>query len=108
MYKDPRIYFAINCTPNSGPTIDNRIVTGDYLSIQLEKKAIDFIIDTSNVLFDDSTNKVYLSRIFKWFKRDFNQDQDSLLQYILKYYKDRDLIKTIDIKVYKIKYSKYD
>ena len=39
-YKDPRIHFAINCASNSCPPIGNRIVTGNDLDSQLEKKLL--------------------------------------------------------------------
>ena len=107
-YNDPRIHFAINCASNSCPPIGNRIVTGDNLSDQLNKKATDFINDTTNVRFDHSNKKVYLSRIFKWYKKDFTHNHNDLLEYILEYHKDGSEIKYTDVSTYNIIYNKYD
>ena len=107
-YKDPRIHFAINCASNSCPPIGNRIVTGENLSEQLDKKAFDFINNAANVRFDHRAKKVYLSRIFKWFKKDFTRNHTSLLEYILKYHSAKDLIEYDEISSYKIIYNQYD
>lgn len=108
-YKDPRIHFAINCASNSCPPIGNRIVTGDNLNSQLDKKAFNFINDPSNVRIDHINKKIHLSRIFKWFKKDFTQNHEDLLSYIFDYYKDigaKQKTKIID--TYQIIFNKYD
>ena len=108
-YKDPRIHFAINCASNSCPPIGNRIVSGNYLDDQLNKKAIDFINAPTNVNFNYENKTVSVSRIFKWFKNDFLIDNDSLIEYILKYRTDISIEKKVDIaKNYKITFLKYD
>ena len=108
-YKDPRIHFAINCASNSCPPIGNSIVTGVKLDRQLDKKAIDFIRDDNNVQINHSTKEVYLSRIFKWFSKDFLRENDSLIEYVLKYRDDLQKDDKINIiNNYKIKFLKYD
>jgi hypothetical protein len=108
-YKDPRIHFAINCASNSCPPIGNRIVTGDNLDNQLDKKASSFINHASNVRFDHANKEIHLSRIFKWFKKDFTQNNGDLLLYISTYHNDistkqqKELIST-----YQIVFNKYD
>jgi len=108
-YKDPRIHFAINCASTSCPPIGNRIVNGKGLDEQLNRKAIDFINDKSNVSIDHKKEIVYLSRIFKWFKKDFVSENRRLIDYILEYRKDINDIQKEKISInYKIEFFKYD
>ena len=108
-YSDPRIHFAINCASNSCPPIGNRIVTGTNLDLQLDKKTIDFINDDSNIFIDIDAKTIHLSRIFKWFRKDFLKDQNTLIKYVLKYRSDVSKELRNDLLTnYKIKFLKYD
>ena len=108
-YKDPRFHFAINCASNSCSPIGNRIFTGNKLDEQLDRKAFNFINDPSNVLIDQVNQEIHLSRIFKWFKKDFTQNHKDLLSYILGYFDDTNAKKKAEIlSTYKIVYNKYD
>ena len=98
---DPRIHFAINCASKSCPPLGNRILVGDNLNQQLDEKTFNFINNVDNVFIDYDTNTIYLSRIFKWFKKDFG----NIKAYISHYLNDIDYE---SIKDYKIKYFKYD
>ncbi len=107
-YKDPRIHFAINCASNSCPPIGSRIVTGENLDKQLDSKASAFINDSSNVRIDHTNKEIHLSRIFKWFKKDFTTKHNNLILYILGYRYDIDSSNEAAIGSYKIIYNKYD
>ncbi len=108
-YQDPRIHFAINCASNSCPPIGNRIVTGNRLDEQLDQKASNFINESENVLIDHNNKEIYLSRIFKWFKKDFIKNHENVLSFILSYRKDINIQQRADIiNTYKIIYNKYD
>lgn len=108
-YKDPRIHFAINCASNSCPPIGNRIIAGNDLDEQLEEKTHNFINDPSNVRFDHTNKEIHLSRIFKWYKKDFLQNHKNLLSYIFDYLDDISAKQRTNIvNTYKIVYNKYD
>lgn len=107
-YQDPRIHFAINCASNSCPPIGNRIVTGENLDKQLDNKASAFINDSLNVRIDHANKEIHLSRIFKWFKKDFTKKHDNLILYILGYRNDIDSNNESEIGSYKIVFNKYD
>jgi hypothetical protein len=71
-YKDPRIHFAINCASISCPPLLNAPYLGSELDRQLDKVTMKFINDPdSNFVKGDS---LHVSKIFKWFKEDFNGD----------------------------------
>ncbi|MEE8340534.1 MAG: DUF547 domain-containing protein [Candidatus Neomarinimicrobiota bacterium] len=108
-YQDPRIHFAINCASNSCPPIGNRIVTGGNLDEQLDLKTYNFINDPSNVRIDHTKKEVHLSRIFKWYKKDFTKKHEDLLSYIFGFMDDISINQDAEIvKTYQIIYNKYD
>ena len=99
---DPRIHFAISCGSKSCPPLGQRIFLGSTLDLQLEKSAKDFINDKNNVFIDFDNKTLYLNKIFKWYKKDFN----NVKKYIVKYLNDGTSFN--QIKGFNIKYNDYD
>ncbi len=96
---EPRIHFAINCASYSCPQLLNEAYTAATMESQLTHAAKSFINDAKrNTL---GANKVELSEIFKWFKKDFTQN-GSLISYINTY-----ADSPIETKA-KVKYRNYD
>jgi hypothetical protein len=72
VFKDPRVHFAVNCASISCPPLQDKPFTGADLERQLDAAAMSFINDPqSNFVRGD---KLYVSRIFKWFGEDFGND----------------------------------
>jgi hypothetical protein len=94
---EPRIHFAINCASGSCPKLLNEAYTPEKLEEQLEKVTHGFINSGNNTI---SSNKLELSRIFKWYKGDFKNGE--LIQFIDPYTEVK-----IDPKA-KISYKEYD
>jgi hypothetical protein len=92
--EEPRIHFAINCASYSCPRLLNRAFTASKLEEQLETVTSQFINDpTRNKI---SKNAVELSKIFKWYKRDFT-NKNTLIEY-LNTYSDLKILPKADIK----------
>lgn len=72
--KDSRLHFALNCASDSCPVLR----PWEWSDEQLDAAARDFINDRANVSIDDDT--VYLSSIFKWYKKEFPDDMYGYLQ----------------------------
>ncbi|MEE8478589.1 MAG: DUF547 domain-containing protein, partial [Candidatus Neomarinimicrobiota bacterium] len=109
IYKDPRIHFAINCASKSCPPIGNNLVTGNNLGEQLDIKTYNFINNPANFLIDHTNKEIHLSRIFKWYKKDFTQNYESVLSYIYHYLDNLSTKQKIVINnTYRIVYNKYD
>jgi len=102
-YNDPRIHFAINCASNSCPPIGHRIVTGINLDQQLNDKTRDFINNPANVMVDHKKRMIVLSKIFKWYKKDFESGGTTLVDYLNKY-RDEPILKSS----YMIIFQDYD
>jgi Protein of unknown function, DUF547 len=69
---EPRIHFAINCASLSCPKLRNEAYNAQKLEDQLNLQAIAFINDSVRNQFDVANNTARLSKIFDWFKKDFD------------------------------------
>jgi len=72
--KDPRLHFALNCGSESCPVLR----AWEWNDEQLDEAAREFVNDPQNVTIENE--KLYLSRIFKWYKKDFPKDIPAYLQ----------------------------
>lgn len=81
-FKDPRIHFAINCASISCPALLDEAFTADKIEEQLDLATTVFFFDRTKNKF--STSEAKISKIFKWFKKDFT-DQQSLREFLGKH-----------------------
>ena len=79
---EPRIHFAIVCASESCPKLQNEAFTAENLETLLTKSTKEFLSDTSKN--EISPNKLKLSKIFKWFSKDFKQN-GSLIDFLNMY-----------------------
>jgi hypothetical protein len=71
-FKDPRVHVAVNCASKSCPSLWGEPFIGNRLDAQLNAATRAFI---NNPKFNRiENNTLYVSRIFKWFSEDFNDD----------------------------------
>ena len=103
-FKDPRVHFAVNCASKSCPPLISEPYRGSTLNRQLDDATRAFINDPSSNYLEG--NKLYVSRIFKWFSEDFNDD---VVGFFLKY-AEGDFKKELEAKKDKVKivYLSYD
>lgn len=80
---EPRIHFAINCASVSCPKLLPQAYLEKTLESQLERATRDFINDP--LRNDFSNGEARLSRIFKWYQKDFTSADTSLIDYINRY-----------------------
>jgi hypothetical protein len=71
-FKDPRVHFAINCSAKSCPPLRPEPYRADILDQQLEDSTRSFINNPASYRLEG--RDLYVSRIFKWFSEDFNED----------------------------------
>lgn len=79
---EPRIHFGIVCASFSCPKLQNEAFTASNLDVLLTKATREFLADTKRN--EISAERIALSKIFKWFKKDFEQNgtlTDFLNQY---------------------------
>jgi hypothetical protein len=73
-YRDPRVHFVLNCASESCPVLRPELPTGDELELLLQSATRDFINDPRNVRVDTDGRRIVLSTIFRWYRRDFEND----------------------------------
>jgi len=79
---EPRIHFAINCASFSCPKLLNEAFVAHKMESQLQQATKDFINDnTRNIITE---GRLQLSNIFKWYKKDFTNN-NALVAYINAY-----------------------
>ena len=71
-FKDPRVHFAINCSAASCPPLRPEPYLAHTLDRQLDSSTRSFVNDANSYRLEGNT--LYVSRIFKWFSEDFNED----------------------------------
>ena len=73
-FHEPRFHFAIACAAASCPRLRREAYVGDRLETQLEDQAHGFLNDHRRNRYDVAQGEVRLSRIFEWFREDFEHD----------------------------------
>lgn len=79
---EPRIHFAINCASISCPKLLNEAYTAENVDELMTKAAREFINSEKN---DISESNPKISEIFKWYKKDFLKESESIIDYINQY-----------------------
>ncbi len=79
---EPRIHFAIVCASFSCPKLQNKVFRASSLEEQLTNATKEFLSDSNRNNL--SENSLKLSKIFKWFAKDFKQN-GSLIDFLNQY-----------------------
>jgi len=106
-YKEPRIHFALVCAARSCPPLRREPYVPDRLDDQLADQGRIFLNDSSKNRVDLERRIVYLSKIFEWFRGDFEEHSGSVLAFVLPYFPDFDS-KRIRGETFMIEYLDYD
>jgi len=108
-YKEKMIHFGVVCASLSCPDIIKEVYRGENLSSQLERQARRFVNNPAKGLTIDRTNNtVYVSKVFKWDKKNFSRGIEDIIPFILPFVEsnqDREYLKT---KHYKLDFLDYD
>jgi len=103
-FQDPRVHFAVNCASQSCPPLISEPYIGDRLDEQLTGNTADFLNDKEFNYLDGST--LYVTKIFKWFSEDFDDD---IAGFVRKYGKGDLQDRLIELgEEVKVKYLDYD
>lgn len=100
-FQEPRAHFALVCASLSCPDLANFAYQGIHLNEQLDHQTHRFLSNkTKGMMISSFKEKVYLSKIFKWYKEDF---QPSVKDWLMK-----NGYLTAEEKSYSLSYMKYD
>jgi hypothetical protein len=84
-FQEPRIHFALVCASLGCPLLRNQAYWPDRVQQQLEADAHRFINNGDKVHYDATTQTLYCSQIFKWYRQDFLKVAASIPEYIRLY-----------------------
>lgn len=70
-YDEPRVHFAVNCASIGCPMLREEAYVAARLDAQLEQQAVRFLSDRSRNRYDAAQNRLEVSKIFDWFKQDW-------------------------------------
>lgn len=108
-FKEPRIHFALVCASKACPPLRNEPFLAERLETQLEAAAFNFLQDPERNRFNQKEQRLEISSIFKWFKKDFATSAGSLEAFLAPYITSdldlRTLIRNGDVD---IKFLAYD
>lgn len=109
LYKDPRVHFVLVCASRSCPPLSDEAYVPNILDQQLTDATINFMRDPERNRFNTEENKVEISKIFKWYKKDFTKAAGSLNAYVAPLMTDnKELSKLIANKNTRITFLDYD
>lgn len=101
-YSEPRIHFALVGASNGCPPLRSQAYTAGRLEAILEEQTEFFLRKSPDKnYFTAEKNRLYVSPIFKWYKKDFISHSGSVAEFNRKY------MPEISQKP-KLKYTKYD
>jgi hypothetical protein len=83
--REPRIHFALVCAARSCPRLKHGLYSAEHIEAELEMAAQQFIRSPDGVRLEREARTVWLSRIFKWYRKDFERAAGSVLGYVARY-----------------------
>jgi hypothetical protein len=87
-FKDARIHAAINCASEGCPPLRNEAFVAEKLDKQLDDQVKRWLTDCSRNRIDKEKGVLELSKVFDWFKEDFEREAGSVQEWIAKYFPD--------------------
>ena len=108
---DGRIHAAINCASNSCPMLENTAFQPDNLDDRLSKSMKRMINSSRHLKVNMTTQTVYASPIFDWYKSDFNaRRRQQLFTYWTQFAEDPllSLLHQAKVKRFNIEWMPYD
>ena len=71
-FDDPRVHYAVNCASTGCPMLGTEALQADKLDAQLNDLEKRFLSDRSRNRYNEATKQLEVSKIYDWFKVDFN------------------------------------
>ncbi len=109
LYKESRLHFVLVCASRSCPPLITEAYVAGKLEQQFTDATTNFMRDTERNRFNAEKNKIEISKIFKWYKKDFKSSAGSVNAFVAPFMTDDVEVRTlIANKETKIHYLDYD
>jgi len=73
-FREPGVHFALNCASRSCPKLDGKSFRGSNVQARMDQLAREYINTDLGVKYDESSKTARLSKIFEWYKDDFEKE----------------------------------
>lgn len=107
-FGDARIHFVLVCASASCPELASEALVPRRLDTQLEKATRRFVNDPTRNRFDREARVAELSRIFEWYRGDFEAASGSVESYVARYLDDPELARALRRGDYEVRWLDYD
>lgn len=107
-FNEPRIHFALVCAANSCPPLAKEAYQANKLNEQLDQRTLNFINDKKRNRLSIQKKRLYLSKIFQWYEKDFLKDGGSIQGFIRTYIDDTFEREALDREDFSIRFERYD
>ncbi len=120
-YHDEKIHLALSVAAKGGPRLMPEAFTGPKVEGQLFLLARKFVADPACVDITPGRKKIRISKIFKWYGKDFkldfgapekrdnfSEDESAVLSFLAYYLEDESKIEYLQDAKYKIEYPPFD
>ena len=106
-FVDPRIHFALVCASKGCPPIENTVFLPETIEEQLDAVTLKFVTNPEKVRLDRGKRRVYLSKIFKWYKEDFTEGYSGVADFLSDYLSpdDAEFVASKDVKFHYLHYD---
>mgnify|MGYP001817371147 FL=1 len=85
IWQDQRIHYAVNCASLGCPNLSQTAYTAENLNRQLSEAEKTYLRHPRGVSFD-SRGRLQLSSIFEWYREDFAETEQGLLEYLAQHH----------------------
>lgn len=119
-FHDEKIHTVLACGAKSCPPFPREVFTGPKVEGQLYESAVAFVNDQKFNEISAKSKTVAISKIFKWYGKDFQLDfgfaeenkfsssENAVLTFFSYYLQDPEKIEFLETRRYKIKYQPFD
>lgn len=106
-FVDPRTHFALICGSKGCPQIENTAFLSETIEEQLDAVTLKFVTNPEKVKLDRDKRRVYLSKIFKWYKKDFTEGYVGVADFLSDYLPpvDAEFVAAKDVKFHYLDYD---
>jgi hypothetical protein len=105
---DPRFHFAIVCVSESCPPLAPRAYAAETVSAAFERQGRAFVNDPKRNAIDRAKERVSLSKIFDWNRKEFERDAGSVSKYVARYAADSETAAWLASGTQKPEFLEYD
>ena len=84
-FEDPRVHFALNCSSLGCPLLKDGLYSAENIDAELDASTKLYLRSKEGLRLDQEEGVLYVSKIFKWYKKDFEATGKSIIEYIRNY-----------------------